>query len=963
MRTVRCAGILIALALTAAAAPVENWTPLFDGRALTGWHRAAYVNGQAEYSVEDGCIVGTTKAGTPNSFLCTDKEYANFVLELEFLAPAGMNSGIQVRSLCDPQVNKGRVHGYQVEIDPSPRGWTAGIYDEGRRGWLHNLTHIEKERGKEAAEAARMAFRPDAWNQLRVEAAGPRLRTWLNGVPVADLVDDMTPRGLIALQVHATDAATPRQIRWRNLRLQELAATAAEAPARPGPDAWEALRSWRYAEPRAALTAIEAEAGAAQGEAWDRLEARLLAVLAEAQATADARRFACGILGRRGTPRAIAGLAQCLGDPDLGTPALQALARLPHAETNPALAAALKLDLAPGPRAALIAVCGERRLEAAVPDLAPCLVSPEPEVRRAAALALGRIGTPAAEELLRSLPDTDAARPLRAEALLLCAEQARLSQAPDRAERLCRELRTAAVPEATRAGALTVLADTLGARALPDLVQALEAGPDLSLEAAAQSIGTMPGETVGREVTAALDRIPPASQAVVLTALARRRDPATAPAAAARLGSDAEPVRLAAARLLREVGNAEQVPVLAEAAGGTGPVAAAALEALARLRGDGVDAALVAGLRPEAPSARNTALLAALGQRGNPEAVPLALGLLAKTPEAETQRGYWRALRDLAGPQHLDPLLAALAGAFAEAVRREAEKTVAECLRRNPDPAAAAGRVLTALTAAPAGVRPTLVALLDGCRTPEVLASLTGLLGDPDAQCRYEAVRILAAWASPEPYDTLRDYAAATDLETHHVLALRGCLRLLDLLRDLAESERQRRLDVLAARARRDEEKELIRAARAAVRVLDLKARSGKAIVARPGGFVKGGLVYIDRTYTFTEVPELLTGAILVATAMEDKASQGSGFVTFTLTAPATVLVCYDGRAKAVAEWLKDWRRLEPVLRSTDAGCPLTLFAKAFSAGPVALSGNSPVPGVGAMYVVGVLAASSPERQ
>jgi|GEM_PF-662014 len=963
-----CTGLLL-LAIGLSAAPAETWSPLFDGKTLKGWHRAAYVNGQAEYSVQDGCIVGTTRTGTPNSFLCADQEYADFILELEFLVPAGMNSGIQVRSLCDPQVNKGRVHGYQIEIDPSPRAWTAGIYDEGRRGWLYNLTHIEKERGKEAAEAARKAFQPDAWNQLRVEAAGPRLQTWLNGVPVADLEDGMTPRGVIALQVHATNDAVPKQIRWRNLRLQELAA----AP--PAADPWKALRAWRYAESRTALTAIESEVLAATGAAWDPLEARLLEVLADAQATPDARRFVGGLLGRKGSAGAVSGLAQCLGDKDVGEAALLALARMPHAEADAALAAALERDLPPLQRAALATVCGERHLVASLPALADALASPEPALRRASALAVGRIGGAAAEDLLRTLPDADGGRQTRAEALLLCAEQARRDQDPTRAERLCRDLMAPEWPDTLSAGALTVLVDTLGAAAVPEVIRALEVGPEHSRETAARLAATMPGDAVGQTVAAALDRLPTEAQAMALTALTQRRDPATASAAAALLSSPQEPVRLAAICLLREVGGPEHVPALATIAAGTGPTASTALQALARLRGNAVDQALVGAIRQDAPGSRNVALIQALAQRGSPEAVPLALGLLPETPDAEVQRAYWRVLRDLAAPPHLEALLQALAKAPDGPARPEAEKTVAECLRRHPDPAAASATILAALGTAPAPSRPALVALLATCRSPQALAALSALLKGPasdaalsallkgpasDPQCRHEAVKGLANWPTPEPFEALGTYAEATMIETQHVLALRGCLRLLDLDAALPEAERQRRLNALADIARRNEEKELIRAARDAVRVLGLKCRSGKAIAAVPAGFAKGGAVYVDRPYTFTEVPPLLAQATLLSTAMEDKASKEADFITFTLTAPATVLVGYDGRAKTVPDWLKDWRRLETVLKSTDAGCPLNLFGKAFPAGPVALPGNNAVPGVGAMYVAGVLAAPLP---
>ena len=116
----------------------QQWTPLFNGKDLTGWHQ---LNGKAKYKAENNEIVGETVAGTPNSFLATDATYGDFILELEFKVDDDMNSGIQVRSESNKDYNNGRVHGYQVEIDPSDRAWTGGIYDEARRGWLYPLTY------------------------------------------------------------------------------------------------------------------------------------------------------------------------------------------------------------------------------------------------------------------------------------------------------------------------------------------------------------------------------------------------------------------------------------------------------------------------------------------------------------------------------------------------------------------------------------------------------------------------------------------------------------------------------------------------------------------------------------------------------------------------------------------------------------------------------------------------------
>lgn len=192
------------------AAQKGAWENLFNGKDLSGWKQ---LNGKAKYKVQNGEIIGTTVMNEPNSFLVTEKDYGDFILEFEFKVDSTMNSGVQFRSESKTDYQNGRVHGYQYEIDPSKRAWTAGIYDEARRDWLYPL---------DLNPAAKTAFKQNQWNKARIECMGNNMRTWINGVPAAYVIDDMTPKGFIALQVHAINKkeAEGEQIRWRNIRIQ-----------------------------------------------------------------------------------------------------------------------------------------------------------------------------------------------------------------------------------------------------------------------------------------------------------------------------------------------------------------------------------------------------------------------------------------------------------------------------------------------------------------------------------------------------------------------------------------------------------------------------------------------------------------------------------------------------------------------------------------------------------------------
>ncbi|MEM8944488.1 MAG: DUF1080 domain-containing protein [Planctomycetota bacterium] len=210
----------------------KGFVSLFNGKDLEGWIKRG---GKADYHIEGDEIVGTSVANTPNTFLCTPRDYANFILEVELKVDDGLNSGIQIRSevnenstevtvknsdgeMKEKKIAAGRVYGYQVEIDPSERSWSGGIYDEARRGWLNNLDGDPNKKAREA-------FKRGEWNKYRIVARGNWIKTWVNGVPAADLKDDMTAEGFIGLQVHGIGGRAElvgKQVRWRNIHIREL---------------------------------------------------------------------------------------------------------------------------------------------------------------------------------------------------------------------------------------------------------------------------------------------------------------------------------------------------------------------------------------------------------------------------------------------------------------------------------------------------------------------------------------------------------------------------------------------------------------------------------------------------------------------------------------------------------------------------------------------------------------------
>ncbi len=217
--------IMLMLLISCGSQEKEPWIDLFNGEDLSGWVQRG---GDAIYEVRDDMIVGKTVLRTPNSFLCTEKDYSDFILEYEVKVDPRLNSGVQIRSESNPGYKDGRVHGYQVEIDPSDRAWTGGIYDEARRGWLYPL---------DLNPPAKSAFKQNEWNAFRVECVGSHIKTFLNGVHVANLYDEKTAEGFIALQVHSVGPKPENEgieVAWRNIRIitedVEKFETESEAP-------------------------------------------------------------------------------------------------------------------------------------------------------------------------------------------------------------------------------------------------------------------------------------------------------------------------------------------------------------------------------------------------------------------------------------------------------------------------------------------------------------------------------------------------------------------------------------------------------------------------------------------------------------------------------------------------------------------------------------------------------------
>jgi len=199
----------------------EGFVALTNGKDLSGWK---VTGGNGEFKMEDGEIVGTGRKVNANTFLISEKTYGDFDFrfEMKFDTLDG-NSGMMFRGL--QKNGDGRVFGYQCEHDNGKqRAWTAGVYDEARRGWLFPDKKNKEQCAAFTAQGQKV-FKWDDWNEIRILCVGNHIQIFMNGEKRVDFIDEheehSTPEGFFGMQVHSGKAT---DVRWRNLRIKELTA-------------------------------------------------------------------------------------------------------------------------------------------------------------------------------------------------------------------------------------------------------------------------------------------------------------------------------------------------------------------------------------------------------------------------------------------------------------------------------------------------------------------------------------------------------------------------------------------------------------------------------------------------------------------------------------------------------------------------------------------------------------------
>ncbi len=573
----------------------------------------------------------------------------------------------------------------------------------------------------------------------------------------------------------------------RTIRLASLAALLVVSPVLGGAGekqsdldrALTKLAGYDYGDDRKPLTAIEKAVTASLGkEKKERTVAKKLGVwLQKDSLSFAAKQFLCRQLWMVGTEEQVPILAAYLTDQKMAHMARYALQRMDNAAAGEALRAAL--DRVEGDlKVGVVNSIGARGDRKAVDTLIQLANAGKPAVARAAVAALGKIGGPKARKTLRARLQSDPVSEATLGAYLRCAdrllERGRKKKAATMYERLEGEDR----PRRIRLAVLRGHVEARGADAVSRLLDVLRHGDAVMRSAAVQHVGRFRSDAAIRRVASRLEKLKPSTRAKVIGALAKAGNPVARPAVAKAIDSDHKAVRLSAVRALARLGDATTVGRLAKlAAQRSGKMGKAAARSLRRLPADGVDAAIVEGIR-KGPAARRRVLIRAAVARRSGGAVDPLLAVAKEGDEALRAEAY-KGLAKLAGPEHLSALV--------DRMHAEAGGPLAEAARK------AVVSVARSIDSADRRVRPLVSGLADAgsAATAASLRALGKLGGEAalkavrartqsdDAAVREAAIRALAEWPSPRPTEDLLKIARTAEKRVHHVVALRGYIRMV----------------------------------------------------------------------------------------------------------------------------------------------------------------------------------------
>lgn len=753
--------VILCLSVWALTCQAGGWTPIFNGKNLDGWEQT----GQAEWTVENGLLVGTQTTGQGGD-LISRNTWDDFELRFVYRVEWPANSGVWFR------YDKARSKGYQFDIlkYKDPVAYSGSLYCPGKLFVTSNLDESLENR--------------DGWNEGSVLAQGKHLVLHLNGHKVGQCDDDTLSNGRIGIQVHGGDGFKGMKVVFQKLEIRPVAedmeldvAFSAKLDQAVTP-----LLQDKWGKGTQAIDALEALVAAGLNPVQrEALESILLNFLSQPNASFRTHYVALSVLSMMGTERSIPQLQALLPNEQLSQMACNVLEKLPPAPATRALVAALpqargrtKLGLIN-----CLGVCGDTQ---ALPALTALLQSGDTEQACAAAVALGRTGSAKAIDALRAFKDSgsNAARLAGTDACLRLAEQLTARGQVDEALGLYQGLASPNNPAHVQTAAFRGLVETDTRNGLRLLVTALgDRDPQRSgFAARIAAESTRPGVT--QALIEALPTLPVTGKINALKALALRRDVTAQTVVLQAVDVGAEAVSVAALKALGSLGNANAIGHLIHAlATGSEAKQAAARQSLDMLSDDKTDRLLLgelAGVKADL----QVEIIEALGRRHYTQAVPTMLDL-ARSDHPQVREAALNYCALFGQQAHVSGFLNLLRGLSNASDIRLAEKTLISVVVQSSDRDATVKQVTEAGKGETIAVRCALIRTLGTLGGAEALAHVRASRDDANQTIRDSATDTLIAWPDAAAMDDLRKLVEQAPDARQKILALRGLIRVIGL--------------------------------------------------------------------------------------------------------------------------------------------------------------------------------------
>jgi HEAT repeat protein len=516
----------------------------------------------------------------------------------------------------------------------------------------------------------------------------------------------------------------------------------------------------------------------------------------------------CKKLAIYGTAASVPELAKLLPDPELSSWSRIALEAIPGPAADEALRKASE-TVEGRQLVGVLNSIGVRRDAGAVEQLAKRLTDANADVAAAAAVALGQLGNEPATALLRK---SLAAGPIPvrsavAEGCILCAEKQLAAGNAADAAAIYDEVRAADVPmprklEATRGAILA-----RGEAGIPLLIEQLRSFDKAFLNIGLTAARELPGKEVAKALAAELAHTTPDRAALMLYALADRKDTVVSPEVAAAATKGDSNMQVAAVGLIGRAGDVSHLPMLLELAGSANAeLSAAAKEALSKLPGDEVPGQLATLLEKASPLSLPV-LVEVIGKR-RVEATPALLKVLG-AEDARIRAAALAALGETISEADLPILVKQAVHPQHAADADAAIKALKAASVRMPDREACAAELASALNQADAQTKLKLVDILGAVAGPKALATIAAAMKSGDDAVQDAGSKILGGWMTADAAPVLLEQAKTASAGKYQVRALRGFIRIARQF-PLPIDQRAEMCQQALEAARRPEEQKLV---------------------------------------------------------------------------------------------------------------------------------------------------------